>query len=100
MGCFIVAIFIAILDIGIKYLSGGSLFNMAYEEQGYFLLTFWWAIASFVTGMIGVSLDILQPSIAGCIGVAVSWSLLVTVFTGKGVTTPPSPERDDEGGEE
>lgn len=101
VGCAIVSIVVAILDIAAKYIRGASIFRMEYEERGHFKLVVAWAIAGLITGMVGVSLDILEPTLAGCIGVAISWSLLVTVFTGREIDEGPfSPTQDTEPGEE
>jgi hypothetical protein len=96
-GCLIVAFFIALLDVAVTYIRGSSLLGI---ERGY-KVVFWWSIGAFITGMIGVSLDVLQPTIAACLVVAVSWLLLLSAIMGINPFSPaPSRERDAELGEE
>ena len=42
-----------------------------------------WPIGSAITGMVGVWLDILKPSMEACIAVAISWGFILVAFFGE-----------------
>jgi hypothetical protein len=71
-----------ILDIAAIYLGKESLFNIDYIKRSRLWVLLSWATISAMTGLIGISLTVLQPTIAAAIGVAVSWPLLVNTFLG------------------
>jgi hypothetical protein len=77
-----------------NYIRGSSLFAIDYERRSIFKILCLWGIAAFATGVFGLSLDVLQPTVQGCIGVAVSWPLLLSVLTG--LRSAPSPGGDAE----
>lgn len=98
-GCAFVSVLLAILDLCTKYVRGTSFLGNEYPRWwSYFGVPIFWAIAAAITGMIGFSLDVIQPTIAGCIGVALSWNLLMTALTGKEETDLEDGEEADGAG--
>lgn len=82
-----------------KYVTGNSLFRIDYELTSLIWTAFSWTLAAAITGFIGISLSVIQPNIAGCFGVSISWRVLLVVLTGSGQDSFPSSGLDEEPGE-
>jgi hypothetical protein len=95
-GCIITSFIVMLVEYANQYIRGSSLFALDYEGRSFIWILCSWATAAFATGVFGLSLDVLQPTIQGCIGVAVSWPLLLSVLTGLRSAPSPGGDADEE----
>jgi hypothetical protein len=96
IGCIVASFIVMAVEYANQYIRGSSLFALDYEGRSQFMILCSWAIAAFATGVFGLSLDVLQPTVQGCIGVAVSWPLLLSVLTGLRSAPSPGGDADEE----
>ncbi|SRR5487761_85785 len=100
VGCAMVAALLVFLDRCYLKLKGVSLL-FGERTIGNIYCTFLsWVLAATITGTIGLWLGVLQPTIEGCVGAAVSWQALMTIFVGRPPEAPSGGETDEDGGEE
>ena len=102
VGCIATSFVVMAVEYSNRYIRGSSLFALDYESRSFMWILCSWGTAAFATGVFGLSLDVLQPTVQGCIGVAVSWPLLLSVLTGLRSAPSPGgdvdePEEDPEG---
>src|SRR5258707_12633258 len=100
MGCGVIGPVFVLLELCSIKITESSLPGL--EKKG---LCLWsrevlaWITAAGITGIIGTSLAVLQPTIEGCVGAAASWQALTRIFMGR-EGAPSGSDSDDEGGEE
>jgi hypothetical protein len=83
IGCYVVAIFFMVLDLCNLHVRRRSFLTLRYEGYNWCILFLTWPLAAAITGMLGLSLDILQPTVAGCIGAGLSWHFILAMVIGR-----------------
>ena len=81
-GCAIMAFMVLILDICVFVVRRGSFLHYDHHIGRTLVAAVLMPSAAGVVGMIGVAIDILQPSRSACVAVGIAWPTLMTVLMG------------------
>jgi hypothetical protein len=95
IGCGAMAFLFALLDLFYFHLRGSTFLGLQYGGWKTSIGFIVWAGAAAIVGMLALSLDVLKPTIAGCIGAGVSWRVILAVLIGQYETPSTGTDEDD-----
>src|SRR6266851_8897221 len=83
-GCFIVSMLFLCLNLLRQYVVGEPFLKLRHKGFIEHVKVFFaWPLASAITGIVGVWLDILKTSIEVCVAVGFAWHIVLIVFFGE-----------------
>lgn len=95
-GCFVIALLVLVLDICVFVVRGRSFLGYRHGFKRSILAAMLIPTAAGIVGMIGLGVDVIQPSRASCVTVGVAWQTLMTVLMGLPGADGEEPDEDDE----
>lgn len=95
-GCAVMALLVLFLDICVFVVRGWSFPRYRHGIIRSVVAAVLMPSAAGIVGMIGLAIDILQPSRSACIAVGIAWPSLMTVLMGVQDMAPDDPDQDDD----
>lgn len=95
-GCAVMALLVLFLDICVFVIRGRSFLRYRHGLVRSVIAAVLMPAAAGIVGMIGLAIDVLQPSRSACIAVGIAWPSLMTVLMGAPETRYDDPDEDDD----
>jgi len=94
-GCFVIALLVLVLDICVFIVRGRSFLGYRHGFRRSVMAVALIPAAAGIVGMIGVGVDVIQPSRTSCVTVGVAWQTLITVLMGMPGANADEPDEDE-----